>query len=299
MGLTDWGVAGAVVFLSSLLLFGMPHGAVDHYVFFRLRGQELTMLRVLVFCLFYLGLGGVMFLVWQASPVLGVWGFVLLTWWHWGEGDVIYHASRGGRPALFFALWRGALPMVLPVLLHPEAYVRVLEAALRASGSDNFDAVRWVSGESARLALACLVAVLGAVNWCVLLQQFWACSSLKRLALEDVALVLFLLLSEPLLGVGCYFMFWHSLRHIIVSTPLLAYRERRSTHTNWMFFYSRAWPLTVGGILLLVLYHFWARQNMTDVFAWIGSYFVILWSLTWPHAVICHLFKKDLLRRAV
>ena len=113
----------------SLVCFGLPHGAVDHDVILRLRppsqcgsGALIAVLAIyLAVCL--LVLGG-----WFLAPRVWFAGFIALTWAHWGLADLWWSWDRD--PAYFrsrthravFALWRGALPMLVPLAADPELF---------------------------------------------------------------------------------------------------------------------------------------------------------------------------------
>lgn len=293
MAWPDADVLGVVVFLSSLLVLGMPHGAIDHHLYFRLIDKPMTSWPLFFFVMAYLGVAGLMFGLWWLVPFVGVWGLIVLTWYHWGEGDLLFEARRGNRPGLAFGVWRGALPMLLPVLLNPEVYVRVLEGALFAMGSvDSPGWVNWVAAPPSRIALAVLVLVLGCVAWVGLCREPTPAPLLQRYAVEDVVLVNLFLWLDPLLSIGIYFIFWHSMRHVRVSATVMGETLWNGRTVRWGRFYALAFPFTLAGVFFLLLIHVWAIPLETAPYLLVGIYLVLLWALTWPHALICHLMGK-------
>ena len=66
----------------SILLFGIPHGAIDHIIFFKKR--NITQLK---FYLIYLGLIIGFVLMWHIAPVLSLLLFLLISAFHFGESQ--------------------------------------------------------------------------------------------------------------------------------------------------------------------------------------------------------------------
>lgn len=117
-----------VPFAASLILFGLPHGAADHLVPGRLTGQGPGAGSVAGVVALYLALGGAYLALWTVTPLLSFVLFILVTWFHWGQGDL--YSSRaligvGGLPVITGLLVRGGLPMLVPLLAFPEVYAGV------------------------------------------------------------------------------------------------------------------------------------------------------------------------------
>ncbi len=278
-----------VVFLSSLLLLGMPHGAVDHHIFFRLIRRKATIPGLIGFIVAYLSVAALMLGVWWASPIAAAWALILLTWYHWGEGDLHYEHLRGHTPDWPFALWRGSLPMLVPALAAPEEYARVLDGAIRVFQPDVSDqATIWISTEPVKVLLIICVVILGVISWWCLGRSDRTCGPKWRYAVEDAALLAGFALLHPLLSIGLYFMFWHSIRHILVAADALELGRDALRPAFWRRFYRLAFPFTLGGILFLVLLHLLVLTETSGPYLLVGCYLILLWALTWPHALICH-----------
>ncbi|PSP96029.1 beta-carotene 15,15'-monooxygenase, partial [Halobacteriales archaeon QS_1_68_44] len=103
-----WAVCGAVVLLSgaaalfglspsptlrylplaaSVVVLGVPHGAVDYLVPARLGDHSLAASMALVGVL-YLLVGGAYAALWFLAPLPAAFLFIAVTWFHWGQGDV-------------------------------------------------------------------------------------------------------------------------------------------------------------------------------------------------------------------
>lgn len=280
------------IFLFSFLCLGMPHGAVDHYVWFRLRGQKIRALGLMGFVAIYLIIAGIAFGFFLKLPVVCALGLLALTWAHWGEADWLYERWRGVRTSVWFAVWRGSLPMLAPFVFHAESYREVLEATVRVMDPAGADEVFvWVSYPVVAQGVAVLLGVLACANWLSL--RGTGGVPFGRFLWEDTLLLAGLLFLPPLAGIGLYFMFWHSLRHIrligqLLGPPMLRSRKQ----IDWVVFYKMAAPFTLGGALLLAFIYFFKVSEGEHPSLIVGAYLVLIWSLTWPHAVLCNQIKK-------
>ena len=113
--------AGWVCAVAVIVVLGVPHGALDVEI-----GRNLLRGRIggwwfPVFAGPYLLLVGSVLLAWRSAPEATLAAFLAASVWHFGTEDT----GGGGWPALF----RGGLPVAVPVLLHPEATAGVFSAA--------------------------------------------------------------------------------------------------------------------------------------------------------------------------
>ncbi|MEM6821339.1 MAG: Brp/Blh family beta-carotene 15,15'-dioxygenase [Verrucomicrobiota bacterium] len=283
----SWSVG---LFLLSLILLGMPHGALDHLVYFRLKDQSITLPSLGLFIIIYLLLGSTLVLFWMTVPLVAVGGLILLTWAHWGDGDTTYERHLGNSVPSTFLYWRGALPMIVPLFTNPDHYAQVLSGAVRiAGGSESF-----VFLQDTRVTMGVFIGlvVLGIAHWINVLKssEIYPVASWFR---QDIGLIALFMLLPPLASIGVYFMFWHSLRHIRVMSELLGKPiKRRDASISWLAFYRAAAPFTMLGIMFVVGQYVWALQWTSDMLSMVGSYLCILWGLTGPHAVICYMIRK-------
>nr|WP_305882717.1 Brp/Blh family beta-carotene 15,15'-dioxygenase [Haloplanus ruber] len=202
---------------ASLLLFGLPHGAVDHLAPARAAGQAPTVRSMAAVGLGYLLLGGAYTVLWVVAPAASAALFVGLTWFHWGQGDLYaldvlggdHLESAGVRAGTL--LVRGGLPMLVPLLRYPERYRAVIDAwvALFGRGLD----AAWLTAPDVRLGLGVGFAALTVGT---LLAGYRSDDAgWRRDAAETGLLWAYFLLVPPLVAVGVYFCVWHSLRHIV------------------------------------------------------------------------------------
>ncbi|MDY6780331.1 MAG: Brp/Blh family beta-carotene 15,15'-dioxygenase, partial [Halobacteria archaeon] len=119
----------------SVVFLGLPHGAVDYLVPARALGERVTLRWLGVVGVVYLIFGGVYTVAWYVLPFASAVFFVLMTWFHWGQGEIyplVYVAEAeyvddALQRYLVLAV-RGGLPMAAPLVFFPEIYRRVIES---------------------------------------------------------------------------------------------------------------------------------------------------------------------------
>lgn len=290
--------------LVSVLVLGLPHGAVDHLVLPRAREEPVTRRSLATIGLLYLAIGGAYAVVWVFTPVAAFVLFILVTLYHWGQGDVYalielmgvdYLQNRGSRTLTL--LVRGGLPMLVPLITFPEQYAFVagtlvglfdpaaatmLEPAFRPT-------VRRVVGLAFGLVLVVSLA-RGAVR--SRLSGSWLID-----AGETTGLVAFFAVVPPILAIGLYFCFWHSLRHILrtmlVDDPAVAALSRGALATAGRRFARDAAPLTGGAIVVLGAIALLVPRTPATVPEVAGLYLVTVAILTLPHVVVVSALDRE------
>lgn len=290
-----------VPFAVSVLVFGLPHGAVDHLAPARTGGGGAKRSMALV-GLLYLVVGGGYLAWWFVAPVSAAVFFIVLTWFHWGQGDVYTllalfdaeHLPTRAERALSLSV-RGGLPMLAPLAFHPSAYRRVVVAFVALFDGPT-DALAPVFTPTARLvaaagllALTCLALALGA--WRV--RQGAATRPWLADAGELVLLWVFFAVLPPVLAVGLYFTLWHALRHIarllVVDPDAQHALTVGDAGAAFRRFARDAAPLTAVSLLLFVALALAVPTlptGLTDSDALLALYLVGIAALTLPHVVV-------------
>jgi Brp/Blh family beta-carotene 15,15'-monooxygenase len=269
-----------VPWILSLVLIGLPHGALDHEVILRLwRPQPPPRWALAAGIAGYLFLAALVMAAWFAAPLTIFACFILLTWAHWGLGDLWWSWQRD--PAYFtssfhravFALWRGALPMLLPLVVDPQIYRQIAESISRLF-SDSPANLGWFNAISFRAIL------LG----CLLVVGFLEASLANRRsgtylinASESFLLVVAFICLPPLVSIGFYFVFWHGLRHVL--------RLMRMEHLSFWRFARRSAPATVSALILLVILTCAVLRRGHHP-SFLAAYLALIAALTVPHSVV-------------
>lgn len=278
-------------FAASLLFFGLPHGAVDHLVPGRLTGRGASAGSVAFVVLLYLALGGSYLALWAVAPVACFVLFILITWLHWGQGDL--YSSRAflgldAPPTGLAILVRGALPMLVPLLTFPEAYLGVGESLVRLFGERAPAFSTTLYSPEARLAGAAALAGLSALYLWRLLVRGGPRRAVAAEAGEILLLALYFACVPPVLAVGVYFCLWHAPRHIArlalldgVSASSLA---AGSILPALARFVRDAAPLTLAALGLLAVLYLYLPSGGAG--ALLGGYLVLISVLTLPHVAL-------------
>ncbi|MGI8865217.1 MAG: Brp/Blh family beta-carotene 15,15'-dioxygenase, partial [Rubrobacteraceae bacterium] len=249
-------------FLASLVFLGLPHGAVDHLVPDRLLGRVTTSRSVAAVILLYIALGTFYLVFWILAPVAAFAFFIVLTWFHWGQGDLHALTILEDRPKKLLdnvgtVFVRGGLPMLVPLIAHPEVYREVFLNASGIFGNNLSGTANWAFEPTFRVVAALALALVAAF---LFFRRILEASTEERgsvvgEALEAGLLVAYFVVVPPVLAVGLYFCIWHATRHIARLT-LLDKLSRKSLERGEFWpalavFMRDAAPLTAVALVML------------------------------------------------
>jgi len=174
-----------------VVLFGLPHGALDPLVAKQAMSNQSFYSRTtfyVVYSLIALFYG----LLWWGYPTATLASFLVISAFHFGE-------DWEGRFSDWTRLSYGAAVVTLPMLLHSREVTEIYSAV------GAFDPGRFVSISQAIALIASPIAIFGALTQ-------WR--RRKSDLLEIAAIVTGGLVLHPLLFFVCYFCFLHSPRHL-------------------------------------------------------------------------------------
>ena len=300
---------GLVAFAAGTLSVGMAHGAVDHLVPFRAAASSLPR-SIAVVSAVYAVLGGLVVVTFFLAPVAAFVGFILLTWAHWGQGDVAALAVAGVEhlrtPAerVLAGFVRGGLPMGVPLVAHPAEYRLVAEwvvglfvADAAAAGA----AVDPLFGDAVRLGVGVAMAaatVLSVGVGYARVRQGASRRGWLRDAGETAVLWAWFVLAAPVFAIGVYFGAWHALRHvgrlILVDKESAAAMARGEPGVALGRFARDAAPLTLGGFLVVGAVALAVPAGVASGGDLLAVSLVAIAALTLPHvAVVAWLDAKQ------
>ena len=217
--------AGWTAAVAVIILLGVPHGALDVEI-----GRNLLRGRVgfwwfPVFAGPYLLLVGSVLLAWRWAPEPTLAAFLVASVWHFGTED----AGGGGWPALF----RGGLPVAVPVLLHPQATARVFSAV---SGLDFHQPPAWLTA--------------GAILWLIPASVAALQSRPRDLLLPGALCAVFATL-PPLTAFALYFVAVHAPAHTaaLIHHPIRAPRVRDEASAWRLAVPTTALTIAIGAAL--------------------------------------------------
>ncbi len=274
-----------------MVFLGLPHGALDHLAPLFLLHKRLTPRYLAAFVLGYAALVFAYLAFWQIFPLAALVVFLVCSWLHWGQGDAYFLSVFVGQPrpktlAGRLLIWavRGGLPIVLPPLAHPAAFVSVTSGILGWYGGH----VAWTLTPEMRgaglVVLGLAIAAYGWQSWTLSQRTFWR-------DMGEVALLLvYFSLVPAILAVGVYFCVWHSARHIARLMRLDPADTGPLEHGQvWrcaLRSAAQALPMTVGALLFLASLFAWSGRAHVEVGSFVYLYLSLIAALTFPHFLL-------------
>ena len=259
------------VFLGSIAVFGLAHGACDLWLPGWVRGQPMNHRFIGVFCLVYAGLAGGVLLFWEWQATLATAGFLLLTAWHWGSADAAL-AERETRHPAVLAWGRGVMVLAAPAAFHPVAVGRVLGAL-----DPHFFGC--LTAEPLQISAGILSVAAVLVQSVALPPGRRDGFRVRGYPLETLFLLGLFATFDPLISTAMYFVWFHAWRHIL---RLCRWQspDEPGTATRLLRFHAAAWPCSAGALVML----WWvARRWPGDL---LHAYLVLLSAVTLPHALL-------------
>ena len=305
-------------FAVSLVVLGLPHGALDHVVLSRVARRLPDARAMASVSLLYLAVGGAVVLLWFLAPGVAFIVFILMTWFHWGQGDLHVEAMRESEavPSRLtragMLTLRGALPMIVPLIAFPQVYLGVFRDTTGVIADPLVDVTPFFESSEVRLLITGALLVLTVLTFIGTARRRWASVAGRRAWWGDLGEVLllaaFFTTVPPILAVGLYFCLWHSLRHIVrlslldpgSRTPANAPGPDRAPGfgpalrpgstlrfgTALRRFALQSAPITAIALGLLVVLFLVVPQAGLGNGALLGLYLVLISALTLPHVVV-------------
>jgi Brp/Blh family beta-carotene 15,15'-monooxygenase len=189
-----------VPLLLSLVVFGVPHGAVDHLVPGWVAGRRLARRATVRLLAGYVALTAGGLVLWMTCPLAALALFFGVTVLHWGSAELAW-VRRPPHPWAF-VLARGAVPVLVPAIAFPGAFAAAVRALLVVFMSHPPTLALGPGWRVGALLLLAAICLRGAGRD-------------ARERLELAGLLAFFALVTPVFAVGLYFLAWHSWRHIL------------------------------------------------------------------------------------
>ena len=268
-----------------ILLLGVPHGAVDHFIFKSLVTKVEGPQAMLRFYTVYLGSMILYGLMWWFNPCLSLVAFLLLSAYHFGQSNWNYVSlSKIGQIPIYFL--QGAFVLGVPILWHFEDAKPIIQAVVPLS--DPVISPQLVVWSIALLTLLNLGVIV------LLLQKGVLTVVLAKAEAINLIILLALFLSTPLLlGFAVYFSAWHALGSVL---DQIAFFRLKKPNYQMLDYIKHAAPysiLAVLGLGVMVL----ASAQLRTIDA-LGMLFVFLSLVTLPHMLLIDLLYNKLVPKS-
>ncbi|MBX0322149.1 Brp/Blh family beta-carotene 15,15'-dioxygenase [Halomicroarcula sp. F13] len=288
----------------SVLLLGLPHGAVDHLAVARTRGERPDWRAIARVFALYGFVGGAYAVGWFLAPAAAFVLFVAVTWFHWGQGDLYALRAladaghlRSPLQRVATVVVRGGLPMLVPLLAFPGWYRRVAVDLVDLFAPGAVAAIEWAFRADVRATLAAGYGVLVVATLALGYARADDPTAWRLDAAETLGLVAYFAVVPPVLAIGVYFCLWHSLRHVarllLVDDDAVAALRDRDPAAAFTQFARDALPLTVASLGLLAGLYVLVPNPPATVPEWVALYLVFIAVVTLPHVVVVTVMDRE------
>ena len=269
-----------IIFLSGILLLGVPHGAADLLVASQNASSSKKSFSKFRFLIIYISrLFSFAAILWF-FPLWGNLLFILFAAYHFGETD-LYQFKTNTISGKAFVIFYGLLILSVILLHHFEEVKPLFQ--LFSAGKENIVFINWLDANRYNVISVAGILFFTA-TFIYFLQNKHTGTNGKGQFLIRFAVILLILFNLPmLLGFTFYFVVWHS---VLSLNNITAYLRKNNSYTQnsikkEIILYS---VLAIGGIGLFGLTGFMFINSSTMV----GYLFLGLAVLTAPHMQIMH-----------
>ena len=257
-----------LLFLIIMLSIGIPHGSVDHIIAFINPGARRFKSKF-IFYIVYLSLIALNILIWILSPFIGLFIFLIISCYHFGETQILGYNSTDNKLLNFVIGANILLSLFLNNIIELQQILYILPEFSNLDLSD-FNGAFF-------LLISVAILMLSIVNF-----------DIKRkvpLYAEITILYMIFYHTDLLTSFALYFGFCHSL-------PMLMLEYKEFKHYSFFKFYLKTLPFTILSLIFgFLLYHF--NNDLLTSDNLILFVFIIISSLTLPHVFIMKDFVKD------
>ena len=257
-----------IIFVIVMLTIGIPHGSVDHIIAF-INPKSRRFKSKLSFFTVYLSLIVLNIIIWVFSPYLGLFTFLLVSCYHFGEAQVIGFNNTKNK-LLNFVLGANIL---LSLFLNNIFELQIILTDLTLFSSID------LSSYDKTFFLLISVAVL------MISVVYFKIEKKVPLYAEMSILYLIFYHTDILTSFSIYFGFSHSL-------PMLLLEYKEMKEKNFLSFYAKTLPFTTLAIIFgIILYYF--NNDLLTANNLILFTFIVISSLTLPHVFIMKDFVEN------
>ena len=258
----------SIIFVIVMLTIGIPHGSVDHIIAF-INPKSRRFKSKLSFFTVYLSLIILNIIIWVFSPYLGLFTFLLVSCYHFGEAQVIGFNNTKNK-LLNFVLGANIL---LSLFLNNIFELQIILTDLTLFSSID------LSYYDKTFFLLISVAVL------MISVVYFKIEKKVPLYAEMSILYLIFYHTDILTSFSIYFGFSHSL-------PMLLLEYKEMKEKNFLSFYAKTLPFTILAIIFgIILYYY--NNDLLTANNLILFTFIVISSLTLPHVFIMKDFVEN------
>ena len=257
-----------IIFVLIMLTIGIPHGSVDHLIAF-INPKSRRFQSKINFFIIYLFLISINVVLWIFSPYLGLFTFLVISCYHFGEAQVIGFNDTKNKLLNFVV---GA-NILLSLFLN-----NIFELQIILSDFKLFSSLDLTSYDKTFFLL---------VSVSVLMISVVIFKINKKVPLYAEMSILYLIFyhTDILTSFSIYFGFSHSL-------PMLIMEYKEMKEKSFLKFYLKTMPFTFLALIFgVILYYF--NNDLLTANNLILFTFIVISSLTLPHVFIMKDFVEN------
>lgn len=257
-----------IIFISVMLTIGIPHGSIDHIIAF-LNPSARRFKNKFTFYLVYLSLIVLNIFFWVISPFLGLFIFLIISCYHFGETQVIGYHHTNNRALNFVVGANLLLSLFLNNIFELQDILYIIPEF------SNLDLTTY--SHVFFLLISIVILMISILNFKI---------ERKVPLYAEMTIIYFIFYHTDLLtSFALYFGFCHSL-------PMLVLEFKEFKNDTFTKFYIKTLPFTLLSVIFgFILYIFNNELLSSDNL--ILFVFIVISSLTLPHVFIMNDFVKD------
>ena len=273
-----------IFFGLGVILFGIPHGSLDHFIYHKERNEAMNMRSISKFLLFYLGFAVLYASLWLISVELSILLFIVISAYHFGEMDLKALAIKTSLSSRILFSFYGLLFLV-NYLLFQFPNVESILLGFPDFEQSQIERLRLLYGYQEEVMIASLLIFIPILSIYLFQSKLLGLVQLETV-LQLVVLMLIVFNLPILLGFGFYFNIWHAGLSMIEIKKFLGWQDK-----SYWFIYRKSWLTNGLSFLMIGLLFVVFKGNLERLLA---IFFMSIAILTAPHMkVISVLFSKE------
>ena len=249
-----------IILLVLVAIFGLPHGALDTMLAKKFKIYYNT-ISFILFNLTYLTIGLVVFLFWNAFPILTLYLFLLISSYHFSE-DWRANTTLYERLILGFGI------INLPLFFHP-AEVNIIYDSITNNNIVIYAKIQFY---------------FASINLLFLVFLIFKKIKVINLSLQISIIIIFSYALEPIYFFLSYFCFFHSIKNYKESLKYL--QKENQVKINIIVFLNTLITIFFGIIFYIFFLKSFNAQNLSILI------FIGLAALTVPHMLLKFIISK-------
>jgi beta-carotene 15,15'-dioxygenase len=249
-----------IILLVLVAIFGLPHGALDTMLAKKFKIYY-NAISFILFNLTYLTIGLVVFLFWNAFPILTLYLFLLISSYHFSE-DWRANTTLYERLILGFGI------INLPLFFHPEE-VNIIYDSITNNNIVIYAKIQFY---------------FASINLLFLVFLTFKKIKVINLSLQISIIIIFSYALEPIYFFLSYFCFFHSIKNYKESLNYL--QKENKVKINIIVFLNTLITIFFGIIFYIFFLKSFNAQNLSILI------FIGLAALTVPHMLLKFLISK-------